>query len=113
PGVENRVEQMRGDGLETDQFPTAAFELAEPIDLGGVPAEGEVVTAQATGDLTLHGVTQPITVPIEARWSGELVDVTGSLEVVLADFGIRPPERPFVSVADRGTMEFQLSLERT
>jgi polyisoprenoid-binding protein YceI len=112
PGIENRVEQMRSDGLETDSFPTATFELVEPIDLGGVPARDQVVTAEAAGELTVHGVTRRVAVPVEARWSGELVDVAGSLGVALDDFGIEPPERPFVRVDDRGTFEFQLTFEK-
>ena len=41
-----------------------------------------------------------------------MVDVAGSLEVALADFGMTPPERPFVSTSDTGTLEFQLVYER-
>lgn len=113
PGIENRVGQMRGDGLETDKFPTASFVLTEPIALAGEPTVGEEIAADATGDLTVHGETRSVTIPIEARWSGDVIDVAGSLEVALADFGMTPPERPFVSVSDTGTMEFQLVFERT
>src|SRR5690606_27601633 len=108
PGIENRVGQMRGDGLETDQFPSAAFELSEPITLPAVPTEGERITARATGDLTVHGETRSVTIPIQARWSNDLIDVAGSLEIALTDYGMTPPERPFVSVDETGTMEFQL-----
>lgn len=113
PGIENRVGQMRGDGLEIDAFPTASFELTEPIALAGEPTAGETITADATGDLTVHGETRSVTIPIEARWSGDVVDVAGSLEVALADYGMTPPERPFVSASDTGTLEFQLAYERT
>jgi polyisoprenoid-binding protein YceI len=109
PGIENRVDQMRGDGLETDTFPEATFVLTEPIELDGYPTVDEVVTATAVGDLTIHGETQSVEIPIEARWNGELIDVAGSLEIVLADYGMEPPERSFVSVDERGTMEFQLT----
>ena len=37
--------------------------------------------------------------------------MSGSLEVVLADYGITPPERDFVAVTDVGTMEVQLVFE--
>lgn len=112
PGIENRVGQMRGDGLEIDSFPTASFVLTEPIALAGEPTLGEEVTAEATGDLTVHGETRPVTIPVEARWSGDLIDVAGSLDVALADYGMTPPERPFVSVDDTGTLEFQLTFVR-
>jgi polyisoprenoid-binding protein YceI len=38
--------------LETSQFPTATFELAEPIDLPSTPAEGVTYNLSATGNLT-------------------------------------------------------------
>lgn len=113
PGIENRVGQMRGDGLETDKFPSASFVLTEPIALVSEPAAGEEIAVDATGDLTVHGETRSVTIPIEARWSGDVLDVAGSVEVALADFGMTPPERPFVSVSETGTMEFQLVFERT
>ena len=109
PGIENRVDQMRQDGLETDTFPTATFVLTEPIELGGEPTVDDPVSTDATGDLTIHGETQRVTIPIEARWNGELIDVAGSLEIVLADYGMDAPERSFVRVDDTGTMEFQLT----
>jgi polyisoprenoid-binding protein YceI len=112
PGIENRVGQMRADGLEIDSFPTASFELTAPIVLAGEPVSGEEITADATGNLTVHGETKAVVIPIEARWSGDVIDVAGSLEVALADYGMTPPERPFVSVGDTGTLEFQLTFER-
>ena len=109
PGIENRVDQMRQDGLETDTFPAATFVLTEPIQLGGEPTVDDPVSTTATGDLTIHGETQTVSIPIEARWNGELIDVAGSLEIVLADYGMDAPERSFVRVDDVGTMEFQLT----
>ena len=44
--------------LDTATYPTATFVLTEPIDLGDAAASGAAVTVEATGDLTIHGVTQ-------------------------------------------------------
>lgn len=112
PGIGNRVDQLRGDGLEIDTFPTATFVLTEPISLSAPPAIGESIAAEATGDLTVHGVTRTVTIPIEARWSGDVIDLAGTLAVALANHGMDPPNRPFVEVDDVGTLEFQLVLER-
>lgn len=101
------------DALQTDEFPDATFTLTEPVDLGTVPVRDERVTVQATGDLTIHGITREVTVPLEAVWTDELVVVTGSLDVVLADHGVTPPSAPMVvSVADTATVELQLFLTR-
>ena len=105
--------QLRRQALETGTYPTAAFTLTEPIELGAVPADGEVVSATATGDLTIHGQTRSVQIPIEAKLSGDVVTVTGSLEIVFADYGISQPNSFMVlSIDDRGIMEFQLQLTR-
>ena len=52
---DNRIHSI---GLESDKFPEAKFVLTEPIELAAVPAAGETVKADATGDFTLHGVTR-------------------------------------------------------
>jgi polyisoprenoid-binding protein YceI len=105
--------QLRRQALETGTFPTATFTLTQPIELGAIPADGEVVSATATGDLTIHGVTKSVAIPIEALLSGDVVTVTGSIEIVFADYGMdRPNSFMVLSIADRGTMEFQLQLTK-
>ena len=74
-----------------------------------MPADGQSVQATATGDFTLHGVTKSVQVPVQARRSGNVIAVTGSLPVVFADYGIEKPSSFVVlSIDDHGTMEFQL-----
>jgi polyisoprenoid-binding protein YceI len=107
-----RDETQRTQGLQTDQFPEATFTLTEPIDLGEPPAPGSPVTVTATGDLTLHGVTRPVTLELQASWTGTVIDVAGGTRIVLADFAIEPPRNPFVTVDDVGEFEVQLSFER-
>jgi len=101
--------QLHRQSLETDQFPTATFSLTQPIDLGSVPADGQVIQATATGDLTIHGVTKSVQIPVEARVAGDVVTVTGTIEILFADYGMnRPTSFLVLSIADHGTMEFQL-----
>jgi polyisoprenoid-binding protein YceI len=101
--------QLGRQGLETDIYPTATFVLAEPVELGSVPAEGETIQATAVGDLTLHGVTQRVEIPVEARLSSGVVTVVGSLPITFGDYGMTAPESMRVlSIDENGTMEFQL-----
>ena len=110
---DRRDGQLRSQALETDTFPTATFTLTEPIQLDAAPAEGEVVSATATGDLTLHGQIRSVQIPIQAVLSGDTVTVTGSIEIVFADYGISQPRSFMVlSIDDRGVMELQLQLTR-
>jgi polyisoprenoid-binding protein YceI len=101
--------QLGRQGLETDTYPTATFDLAEPIELEAVPADGAIIEATAVGDLTLHGVTQRVEIPLEARLANGVVTVVGSLPVAFGDYGMTAPESMRVlSIDDNGTMEFQL-----
>ena len=85
--------QLGRQGLETDTYPTATFVLAEPIELDAVPAEGEAIAATAVGDLTLHGVTKRVEIPLEAQLSNGVVTVVGSLPVAFGDYGMTAPGR--------------------
>jgi polyisoprenoid-binding protein YceI len=109
-----RDNRIRTQGLETDTFPSASFELSQPVQLGSVPAVGAPVKVQAVGNLTLHGVTRPATFDLDARWNGDTIDVAGSTPVTMADFQINPPSiGGFVSVDDNGTVELQLTFVRS
>jgi polyisoprenoid-binding protein YceI len=104
-----RDNALRTRGLQTETFPTATFTLTEPIELGATPTAGTTVTATARGDLTLHGVTRAVDVPVEARWNGDTIDVTGRAPIVLADYGMEPPDvAGLLEVDDEGELEFTL-----
>jgi polyisoprenoid-binding protein YceI len=99
--------------LNTSANPEATFTLAEPIDLGTEAESGDTVTATATGDLTINGVTKTVTVPIEAKLVDGLIIVTGSVDVIFADYNVNTPSAPIVlSLEDQGIMEFQLWFSR-
>ena len=107
-----RDNQFRGNIMETDTFPTASFTLTQAVELTGVPAEGEVVTATVTGDLLLHGVTQPVTFDLQAFVSGGKITATGAIPILFADYDIDDPSTGFVSTEDNGLLEFLLVMAR-
>ena len=110
---DRRDGQLRRQALETDQFPTATFKLTAPVELGAEPAEGATVEVTAAGDLTLHGVTKVVEIPLQARLQGGVVTVAGSLPITFADYAIAKPESMMVlSVEDAGTLEVQLQLTK-
>jgi polyisoprenoid-binding protein YceI len=105
---------IRTQAIETARFPKATFVLTQPIELGSIPPDGEQIQVDATGDLTLHGVTRTVTVPLQAQRKGDVIAVVGSLEVQFADYSISQPRAAAVlSVDDKGTFEVQLLLTRT
>ena len=105
--------RLHSSGIESDQFPQAKFVLTQPIALANVPAAGETITVEGTGDFTLHGVTKKVTISLEGRWDGKDVQVVGHLPIVFGDYDITAPTAPAVaSVDDHGEMEFQLFFKK-
>ena len=99
--------------LDTASFPEATFVLAEPVDFGAVPADGESVAVTAPGELTIKGVSQTVDFPLEAQVVGDVVVVVGSIEITFADYGVSVPSAPVVlSADDFGIIEVQLFLTR-
>lgn len=107
---DNRIRTM---GLQSNQFPTATFVSTKPIPLPAETASGQAVKATAEGDLTLHGVTKRVTIPLDVRVTGNKGELVGSLEFPMSDFRITPPSiGGFVTVDPDATMEFKLVLEK-
>jgi polyisoprenoid-binding protein YceI len=106
---DRRDGQLRRQGIQTDQFPTAVFNLTSPIDLGSVPVDGQKISVTAKGTLTLHGVARDVEIPLTATLSGSTIVIQGSLPIVFADYGIEKPNSfAVLSIEDHGTMELQL-----
>ncbi len=106
---ESRRDDRVQEALETGQFPTATFVLTEPIDLGEAVNTGAAVSVEATGDLTIHGVTTPVTLPLDAQLVDGTIVVVGSLDMALSTYGVEAPTAPIVvSVSDQAQIEFQL-----
>ena len=106
---DRRDSQLHQRGLETDRFPTATFSLSQPIDLGTLPADSQAIEVTATGQLTLHGVTKTVQVPLQARIANGTIEVAGSVEIQFADYGIVAPTSFIaLSVQDHGTLELHL-----
>jgi polyisoprenoid-binding protein YceI len=103
-----RDDQFDGRIMETSLFPTATFTLSEPIDLGSLPDANTDVTAEATGELTLHGVTKSVTFDIEGRYTGSQVEIAGSIPITFADWNIENPSFGPVTTEDHGVLEFSI-----
>jgi polyisoprenoid-binding protein YceI len=104
-----RDHQFQGRIMDTSQFPTSTFTLTKPISLGTVPADGTVINETATGNLTLHGTTKPVTFTVQARRTGSTISVSGSIPIVFADYNIDNPSGGPAQTSDNGTLEFLLN----
>lgn len=107
-----RDDYLRLSGLETDTYGTATFALTEPIALPTDLPAGRPFQLTAVGDLTLHGVTRPVELPLQAQWDGKVIDLAGGVTITLADYAIDPPSNSITSVAGSGEIELQVTFTR-
>jgi polyisoprenoid-binding protein YceI len=68
-------------GFSIAQFPTARFDTASF-------KHGAGNAYMATGTLSLHGMTRPVTLPFTLAIAGDTAHVTGRAEVLRTDFGL-------------------------
>ncbi|MFT4232196.1 MAG: YceI family protein [Leucobacter sp.] len=110
---DQRDAYFRDQALHASEHPEATFSLTEPVSLDAAPAAGEVVQTEATGDLTIAGVTRSVTITVELRSDGATAEIAGSIPIVFADFGVEAPSLGFVKVETTGFVEFQLTAEKS
>jgi polyisoprenoid-binding protein YceI len=107
-----RDSQFRGRIMDVSSFPTASFELADPIALASLPADDAQITAKATGTLTLHGVAKKVTFDLNAVRSGGTIKVQGSIPIHFADYGVDNPSGGPAKVGDDGELEFLVAFTK-
>ena len=105
--------QFDGRIMDTASYPTGTLTLTTPIDLGTVPAGGAIRSSQVTANLTLHGRTRSVTFTLQAERTSAGIEVSGSIPIVFADWGIANPSfGSFVTTQDHGLLEFLLTFSR-
>jgi len=109
-----RDNAIRERGLESERYPAATLELAEPIKLATAPVQDKEVRGQGKGRLTVHGVTREVDLDLAGRWSGSTIQVVGQLPVKMSDYQIEAPRfGPVVSIEDSMAVDLKLVFERT
>jgi polyisoprenoid-binding protein YceI len=108
-----RDSQFDGRIMDVRTYPTSTFTLTSPIQLTSIPDNLVEVGTKASGDLTLRGTTKPVEIDLVARRNGDKIEVTGSLDVKFADWGIPNPSNGPVTTQDHGSLELLLVFERS
>ena len=109
---DRRDRQVSGRILDVASFPTATFELTEPIVLTPAALDGAEMSVTSAGTLTLRGVTKQVSIPLVAKLVDGKVSVNGSLEIVFAEWSIPDPSISAIVVEDRGLLEFLIVFSR-
>ncbi|MGN7222599.1 YceI family protein [Curtobacterium flaccumfaciens] len=105
-----RDEYFRSTALQTDEYPTATFELTKPVDVTKA-LDGSTQDVTLTGTMDLHGVEKPVTADAQvAVGKGGTVQVAGTVPITFADYGVKAPSLGFVTVDGKGSVEFSLDL---
>lgn len=108
-----RDNYIKQNTLEVDQYPTAEF---QPTAASGLPwplpSNGQL-QFQLEGNLTVHGVTKPVTWNVQATVEEQRITGTATTQVTFEDFGMTPPRVPVVlSLEDTITLELDFTFER-
>jgi polyisoprenoid-binding protein YceI len=112
--VNGRTQAQFEQSLGVAADPDATFTLTEPRSFSSDPTSGAPVTAQAAGNLTLRGITRPVTFTIHGRYTGSTLTAAGAIPVAFTDYSIARPRGygAVGSLADHGVAEFLLVLRR-
>lgn len=111
--IGQRDNKIKSLGLESDKFPTATFKLSGPVTVPAAALTGSQTKLAVVGDLTLHGVTKRVTIPLDVQLTGERIELVGNLTFPFRDFGMDPPNiGGFVNVEPDATLELQVFLAK-
>lgn len=82
-------EHFNGDKwMDSDKFATATF-TGKLGDIKGVNFKKDgIYNVAVTGDLTLHGVTKPVSTKAVITVAGKLISTTTDFTIALADYGV-------------------------
>ena len=101
--------------LGTADDPTAVVTLTRPVELGASFPSGATVAVTAAGDLTMHGITHPVTITLSGRRDGSTLQAAGAIPVSFSDWKVQGPPGGgvFGSLADHGVAEFSVTLQHS
>jgi polyisoprenoid-binding protein YceI len=95
-----RDENMH-ESMESEKFPNAVyvFDTITKSDNG----------YKIDGQLTLHGVTKPLSLQAKMNLDGTTVKMSGTSTLKMTDFGIEPPVLLFLTVRDQVDIDFDVT----
>jgi len=89
---DKRDNKIREQWLESTKYPIATF---KPMGITGLPdtyTDGQEVTLQISGDLTVREVTTPVTFETTGKITGNEMVGKATTKIKMTDFGFSPPD---------------------
>ncbi len=93
--------------LDAGRFPTIRFVSTSVAAAGAAGPNGGDLALR--GELTLHGITRPLTLRVHLEVSGQTLEATGTTTLKQTDFGITPISKAgVVKVKDELTLSWRI-----
>lgn len=89
---DRRDNWLKDNAIETSAFPQTTFTATSVTGLPESINEGEEISFQLVGDLTVRDVTKSVTFAVTAVLTGDTLKGTAVLPLKISDFGIAPPD---------------------
>ena len=112
-GIDMRNNHFRSAGfIDTDKFPAATFKSASISSPVKMLEANKPVEFKITGDVTIHGVTKRMVLPVRvvfipendmtksSRGPGDWIHASAQFQVKLQDFNIPVPQKLVLKLAD-------------
>ncbi|KZE74847.1 hypothetical protein AV654_28280 [Paenibacillus elgii] len=112
-GNSQRDEHVRGEKfLNAAANPEAKFTLKSIENFPKTWKEGEKVSFDMTGTLTVNGKPKDVTFKSDAVYSQDAIRMEGSTVVTFEDFGLKNPHAVVVSTENNVTVQLRLILKK-
>jgi polyisoprenoid-binding protein YceI len=104
---------IKRETLDTSKYPMAMFVPRQVQGLPSpLPSSGQI-TFQLLGDLTVHGVSKPVTWDVTAQFAPSSVTGSATTNVNITDFGMTPPKAgPVLAIEDGLTLVLDFTAAR-
>jgi polyisoprenoid-binding protein YceI len=90
-GRDERDNWIRDNALESNRYPMATFLASEVRNPPAGYDEGQEVTFQLAGDITIRQTTLPVVWDVTASLAGNTIRGVAETRLKMTDFGITPP----------------------
>jgi polyisoprenoid-binding protein YceI len=108
-GNESRDKKMREKTLETDKYPEIVFEARRVVGDLSKLRKGERGTVEVTGDLTVHGKSVSLQLPVDVQLLDDRAVLTGSFPLAWKQFGLSDPSFGIITVREPMRISFRLN----
>jgi len=96
--------------IESHQYPKTSFK-GSIIDFDQTTLSDQPQTVQLTGELSMHGVTKPVTVSASINQTDDLITLESSFSVKTSEFGIEIPSLVRKQINENVQIQVSLPLQ--